>query len=71
MSLKLRKNDLIELKKGGLVALAAKLKELQVESLRLAGLKMKNELKNLREPSIIRRATAQLKTIAGQLKESK
>ena len=71
MSLKLKKNDFIELRKGGLAAIQTKITELRSEYGKLTELKMKNELKNFREPALIRRATAKLMTIAGELKESK
>ena len=71
MTMKLRKNGLLEIKKGGLTAIVAKLTQLQVERAKLAGLKMKNELKNLREPKVIRRAIAQLQTLISQVKEIK
>ena len=71
MSLKLKKNDFIELRKGGLAAIQTKITELRSEYGKLTELKMKNELKNFREPALIRRAIAKLMTIAGQLKESK
>ena len=45
----LRKNDYLELRKGGISAIDAKLKELSVEYAKVMMLKMKNELKNLRE----------------------
>lgn len=69
--MKLKKNDYIELRKSGLAAIQAKMTELRVEYGKLRELKMKNELKNFREPALVRRAIAKLMTIAGQLKESK
>lgn len=69
--MKLKKNDYIELRKSGLAAIQAKLVELRAEYGKLRELKMKNELKNFREPSGVRRMIAKLMTIAGQLKESK
>ncbi|MFH1244790.1 MAG: hypothetical protein V1487_04455 [bacterium] len=71
MTMKLRKNDLLEIKKGGRIAILARLAEFKVERAKLAGLKMKTELKNLREPKIIRRAVAELHTLLSQLKETK
>ncbi|KKU46166.1 MAG: hypothetical protein UX62_C0001G0013 [Microgenomates group bacterium GW2011_GWA2_46_7] len=71
MTMKLRKNDLLEIQKGGKVAILAKLVEFKAERAKLAGLKMKNELKNLREPKIIRRAVAELHTLLSQIKETK
>ena len=69
--MKLRRNEIIELKKGGKEALVAKLLELKVEYAKIVNTKMHNELKNLRELSITRRAIAQLKTIAHEIKETK
>lgn len=69
--MKLKRNDFIELRKSGLSAMKAKLLELHAEYDKLVQLKMKNELKNLREPGAVRRAIAKIMTIAGQLKESK
>lgn len=68
--MKLRQNDYQELRKGGLQALEAKLHELANEQARVFELKMKNELKNLREGTTIRRAIAKLKTIRAELKET-
>jgi ribosomal protein L29 len=69
--MKLKKNDYLELRKAGLAAIQSKMTELRLEYGKLRELKMKNELKNFREPAIVRRAIAKLMTIAGQLKESK
>ncbi len=69
--MKLRKNDYQELRKGGLKAIEAKLSELSGELIKIKLLKMKNELKNLREAGLTKRAIATLKTIRAELKESK
>jgi hypothetical protein len=54
--MKLRKNDYLELRKGGLKAIDAKLLELATKQDETTMLKMKNELKNPREDSVTRRA---------------
>lgn len=69
--MKLRKNDYQELRKGGVVAIDAKLLELTTDYAKTMMLKMKKELKNLREASITRLAIAKLKTIRAELKETK
>jgi ribosomal protein L29 len=69
--MKLRKNDYLELRKGGVGAIDAKLKELATEMSKTLMLKMKNELKNLRESGTIKMAVAKLKTIRAELKETK
>ncbi len=70
--MKLKKNDYLELRKGGLKAIDAKLVELAVKQDETTMLKMKNELKNPREASVTRRAIATLKTIRAEvLKETK
>lgn len=66
--MKLRKNDYLELKKGGIKALDAKLIELAADHVKTTMLKMKNELKNLRDPGLTRRAIAVLKTLRAELK---
>jgi ribosomal protein L29 len=68
---KLRKNDYLELRKGGIAAIDAKILELLADYSKTMMTKMKNELKNLREGSITRRAIATLKTIKAELKETK
>lgn len=68
--MKLRKNDLIELKKGGLIAVTAKLAELGKAKIDLSSRQLKKELKNAREAKILRRSLAQLHTIALELKET-
>lgn len=68
---KLRKNDYIELRKGGIKAIDAKLEGLASDHAKSLMLKMKNELKNPREFSAIRTAIAKLKTIRAELKEIK
>ena len=61
--MKLKKNDLIELKKSGTKAIDKRLAELRL-ALEEANLKLKRrELSNLHSASIIRRSIAQLKTI--------
>ena len=69
--MKLKKNDLIELRKGGKDVLVAKILELKLEYAKSMSKKLHNELKNLRELGIMRRAIAQLKTIAHEIKETK
>lgn len=69
--MKLKKNDLSELRKGGPAALSAKLVELRSEYAKLLRLKMKNELKNLREPALVRRAIAKVMTVIDEFKEIK
>lgn len=69
--MKLQKNDYLELRKGGIKAIDAKLLELNSEYAKVMMLKMKNELKNLREGGNIRQAIAKLKTIRAELKEIK
>ena len=69
--MKLRKNDYQELRKAGLKAIDAKLLELLADYARTTMLKMKNELKNLREPAITAASIAKLKTIRAELKETK
>jgi ribosomal protein L29 len=69
--MKLRKNDYTELRKSGLKAIDAKLAELSVDYTKNMVLKMKNELKNLRELAVTRRAIATLKTIRAELKGAK
>lgn len=69
--MKLKKNDYLELRKGGVKAIDAKLIELASSMAATKMSQMKNELKNLREAGITRRAIATLKTIRAELKESK
>lgn len=69
--MKLRKNDYLELRKGGIKAIDAKILELLADYGQTMMLKMKNELKNLRQGSVIRASLAKLKTIRAELKESK
>jgi ribosomal protein L29 len=66
--MKLRKNDYQELRKGGVKAIDAKILELNKDYLKTMMLKMKNELKNLREGAVTRLAIAKLKTIRAELK---
>lgn len=68
--MKLRKNDYQELRKAGLKAIDAKLTELSAEYAKTTLLKMKNELKNLRQPGAILKAIAKLKTIRAEQKET-
>jgi len=68
---KLRKNDYQELRKGGLKAVSAKLVELKADLDKTLMLKMKNELKNLKEGKITKTAIAKLKTIQAELKGDK
>ena len=67
--MKLRKNDYQELRKGGVKAIDAKLKELAADYTKTMTSKMKNELKNVREGAPTRRAIAILKTIRAEIKE--
>jgi len=69
--MKLRKNDYQELRKGGVKAIDAKLLELTLDLGNTQMLKMKNELKNLRELRITARAIAKLKTIKAELIKEK
>ena len=69
--MKLRKNDYQEIKKGGIKAIDAKILELLADMAKTNMLKMKNELKNLREPGMTRRAIAKLKTMRAELKGDK
>ncbi|MEI8232575.1 MAG: hypothetical protein WCG44_02415 [bacterium] len=69
--MKLRKNDYQELRKGGIGAIDAKILELLTDYGKTMMLKMKNELKNLREGAQTRLAIAKLKTIRAELKETK
>lgn len=69
--MKLRKNDYQELKKNGIKAIDAKILELSADYAKTTMSKMKNELKNLREGSVTRRALAKLKTMKTELQESK
>lgn len=69
--MKLRKNDLIELRKGGKAMLETKLGELKTAYLKVENARLHNELKNLREPSLIRRSIAKVMTIIAELKETK
>ena len=69
--MKLRKNDYQELRKGGIKAIDAKILELLTDYGKTMMLKMKNELKNLREGAQTRLAIAKLKTIRAELKETK
>ena len=66
--MKLRKNDYQELRKNGQKAVDAKLTELMTDLKKTMVLKMKNELKNLREARGLRQAIAKLKTIRAELK---
>lgn len=68
---KLRKNDYQELRKGGLKAIDAKLVELASSLTATKLAQMKNELKNPKAASVIRRGIATLKTIRAELKETK
>jgi ribosomal protein L29 len=68
---KLRKNDYQELRKGGIAAIDVKILELLADYGKTKMLKMKNELKNLREGAVTRLAIAKLKTIRAELKETK
>ncbi len=69
--MKLKKNDLLELRKGGKEALSGKLLELKLEYAKGVSSKLHNELKNLKQLNIIRRGIAQIKTIAHEIKEIK
>lgn len=69
--MKLRKNDYQELRKGGIAAIDGKILEAVADYGKTMMLKMKNELKNLREASVTRAAIAKLKTIRAELKGAK
>lgn len=69
--MKLRKNDYLELRKLGIKAIDAKIIELKQDYSKNMILKMKNELKNLRELATTKRAIAKLKTMLAELKETK
>lgn len=69
--MKLKHNDYLELRKGGIKAIDAKLVELAASLAATKMMQMKNELKNPREAGLTRRAIATLKTIRAELKESK
>ncbi len=69
--MKLRKNDYLELRKLGIKAIDAKIIELKQDYSKNMILKMKNELKNLRELATTKRAVAKLKTMLAELKETK
>ena len=69
--MKLRKNDYLELRKLGIKAINAKIIELKQDYSKNMILKMKNELKNLRELATTKRAVAKLKTMLAELKETK
>lgn len=66
--MKLRKNDYQEIRKGGIVAIDAKLVELAADYAKTMMSKMKNELKNLKEGAVTRKAIAILKTIRAEQK---
>lgn len=71
--MKLKRNDFVELRKGGLQALTAKLEELKVQYVQLTSNKLHNELKNVRELAALRRAIAKIKTMMSEveIKETK
>lgn len=69
--MKLKRNDFIELRKGGIDVLTAKLAELKIEYVKLTSAKLHNELKNVRELGAVRLAIARVKTIVSELKEIK
>lgn len=69
--MKLRRNDLTELKKGGISAIQAKLQSLQEETTQTAVDQMKHQLKNLRSPKLLRKSVAQMHTLVTELKEIK
>jgi len=71
MIIKLRRNDYLELRKAGVVAIDAKLAELKEATINSTVQKMKNELKNLKELKIMKSAVAKLKTIRAELKGEK
>lgn len=69
--MKLKKNDLLELKKGGAKAIDSKLAEL-AKSLAEAKLELsQGKLKNLALPRTLRRAIAQLITVRHELTTNK
>ncbi len=69
--MKLRKNDYQDLRKSGLQAVEAKLKELRLDYAASTLKKMKNDLKDLRAPGNTRRAIARLMTISTELRRAK
>jgi ribosomal protein L29 len=69
--MKLKKNDYLELRKGGVKAVDAKLIELAASLAATKMTQMKNELKNPREAGLTRTSIATLKTISAELKETK
>lgn len=69
--MKLRKNDYQELKKAGQKAIDAKLAELALAHAKTSLQKMKNDLKNPREPRLIRLAIARLMTMQTELRGAK
>lgn len=66
--MKLKKNDYQELRKSGLLAVEAKILELEKDQAQTQLLKMKNDLKNPRQTKINRNSLAKLKTIQTELK---
>jgi ribosomal protein L29 len=67
--MKLKRNDLVELKKAGLIAVTKKIHEYKI-AFAEAKLKLKRgESTNLRLTRTLRRALAQMQTIVGQIKE--
>lgn len=67
--MKLKKNDYQGLRKAGIKAINAKILELLTDYNKTMLSKMKNELKNLREGALTKRALATLKTIRAELRE--
>jgi len=61
--MKLKKNDLQELKKAGNKAIADKLAALSLELAKVSLQAKRGEIKNVHTGKIIRRAIAQLKTL--------
>lgn len=65
--MKLRKNDLIELKKAGQKAILAKLAELKRELSKTKLEASRGKVKNLKAAKLLRRNLARLKTIQSEL----
>lgn len=66
--MKLKKNDLQELKKSGVEAIDKRLAELQLELKKMTLEFKRGKIANLRSKKMLRRSIAQLKTIKNLLK---
>ncbi|MEI6690515.1 MAG: hypothetical protein WCL07_02080 [bacterium] len=70
--MKIKKNELQELKKGGLKILNAKLQEVKNELITAKVKKAQaSEIKDVRNTRTLRRIIAQLNTFIGSIKETK